>query len=240
MVELHGGRLPEIVRTPSCRPARATLSERDHDDHADRTDYADFADHADYADYADYADHADRTDRADLGRAAALTSPLPDKPALLAALASRLEEDLATVERRQADTQAGATHAENRAEHAKDTRATEDSYLARGLAERVTELRRNLEALANMPVRAFAPDEAIAVGALVTVVTETEPGRSREEAWFVVPGAAGLEIEHDGRTVRTVTPVSPLGQALLGLEAGDEGAVRTPRGPRGFEVLTIV
>ena len=64
----------------------------------------------------------------------------PDKRRLVAGLRARIEEDLATVERRRADTAAGATHEENRAEHAKDTRATEDSYLARGLAERVAAL----------------------------------------------------------------------------------------------------
>lgn len=168
-----------------------------------------------------------------------MSSEPDDKAAIVSALRARIEADLATVERRQADTQAGATHAENRAEHAKDTRATEDSYLARGLAERVAELRRNVEALAGAPLRPFDGDEAIAVGALVTVAAEDEDGDEREEHWLLVPGAAGIEIEVGGRTIRAVTPVSPLGQALLGLEVGDEGAVRTPRGERSFEVLAI-
>ena len=149
-----------------------------------------------------------------------MTSSPPDKHRLVAALRARIEEDLATVERRQADTAAGAMHEENRAEHAKDTRATEDSYLARGLAERVTELRRN-------------------VGALVTVAAQTEDGDEQREHWLLVPGAAGIEVEVGDRTVRAVTPISPLGQALLGLEVGDEGAVRTPRGERRFEILSL-
>ena len=163
----------------------------------------------------------------------------PDKHSLVTGLRARIEEDLETVERRQADTAAGATHEENRAEHAKDTRATEDSYLARGLAERVAELRRALEALGSAPIRDFADDEAIAVGALVTVAAESEDGDAQEEHWLLVPGAAGIEIQLDDRTVRAVTPVSPLGQALLGLEVGDEGALRTPRGERRFEVLSV-
>lgn len=168
-----------------------------------------------------------------------MTDPLDDKPALLTALRVRIEEDLETVERRQADTQAGATHAENRAEHAKDTRATEESYLARGLAERVAELRRNVEALAGVPLRRFREDEAVAVGALVTVATGGDDEDDATEHWWVVPGAAGIDVEVGGTTVRAVTPVSPLGQALLGLEIGDEGSVRTPRGMRRFEVLGL-
>lgn len=162
-----------------------------------------------------------------------------DKRRLVAGLRARIEGDLATVERRQADTAAAATHEENRAEHAKDTRATEDSYLARGLAERVAALRRNLEALGGTPIRDFADGEAIAVGALVTVAAEGDAGEAQEEHWLLVPGAAGIEIRLDERTVLAVTPVSPLGQALLGLQVGDEGAVRTPRGERRFEVLSI-
>lgn len=168
-----------------------------------------------------------------------MSNASPDKRRLVAGFRARIEEDLATVERRRADTAAGATHEENRAEHAKDTRATEDSYLARGLAERVAELRRALEALGSAPIRDFADGEAIAVGALVTVATEGDEGEAQEERWLLVPGAAGIEIQLDGRKVRAVTPVSPLGQALLGLEMGDEGALRTPRGERRFEVLSV-
>ena len=54
-----------------------------------------------------------------------------------------------------------------------------------------------------------------------------------------MPGAAGVEVDTGGRRVRAVTPVSPLGQALLGLEVGDEGSVKTPKGPRSFEVDAI-
>ena len=81
--------------------------------------------------------------------------PATDKRALVNAFRTRLEQDLAILTRRQADTQAGATHSENRSEHAKDTRATEESYLARGLAERVEDLRRNLDAIAGLIPRSF-------------------------------------------------------------------------------------
>ena len=63
-----------------------------------------------------------------------------DKASLLAALVTKVQTDLKALERRQRDTQEAATHEENRAEHAKDTRATEQSYLARGLADRVEDL----------------------------------------------------------------------------------------------------
>ena len=78
-----------------------------------------------------------------------------DKAALLESLQARVSADLAALERRQMETQEGATHAESRAEHAKDTRATEQSYLARGLAERVADTRRTCTALATLELRSF-------------------------------------------------------------------------------------
>jgi hypothetical protein len=70
----------------------------------------------------------------------ARTQQTPDKEALRIDLLEGIRKDLATLTRTQKDASEGATHSENRAEHAKDTRATEQGYLARGLAERVEEL----------------------------------------------------------------------------------------------------
>ena len=63
------------------------------------------------------------------------------KVALLVALRAQVSADLEAVTESQQKTQAGATHAESKSESDKDTRATESSYLARGLAKRVGELR---------------------------------------------------------------------------------------------------
>jgi transcription elongation GreA/GreB family factor len=159
-----------------------------------------------------------------------------DKQTLLDALRSRVDADRATLARRQRDVQTGAVHEENRSEHAKDTRATEDSYLARGLAERVEDLQRLAERLSTLPMRTFGPGEAIGSTALVELRFEDD---ATSEWWLVVPGAGGFELETGGLRVRTVTPAAPLGRALIGLGAGDEGELRTPRGPRSFEVLAV-
>jgi len=164
-----------------------------------------------------------------------------DKHALVAMIIAQAEEQLAALIIRQKDTAEGATHEENRSEHAKDTRATEQSYLARGLATRVEDLQRTVDALHHLDVRTFSDDDEIAVSAFVTISQQERSGDSDpEEHWLVVPGAGGFELtDESGRLVRTVTPVSPLGRALLGLSAGDEGQVRKPGGVRAFEVLKV-
>lgn len=131
-----------------------------------------------------------------------------------------------------------STHEESRAEHAKDTRATEQSYLARGLATRVAELQRTALALAALQLRDFESDEPIALGALVAV-SDKVAASAHSQYWWIVPGAGGLELEQDELRVQTITPISPLGQALLGLEAGDEAKIRTSSGERSFEVLEV-
>lgn len=158
------------------------------------------------------------------------------KAELLATLLARVESDLADLVRRHQDIQEGATHEESRSEHAKDTRATEQSYLARGLAERVEDLTRTRDALAVLPLRDFSEDEAIAVCALVHLEDESED----ETQWiWLVPGASALDLEQGDHRIRTVTPVSPLGRALLGLHVGDEGRLKTPKTERVFEVLGV-
>jgi len=162
-----------------------------------------------------------------------------DKSRLLGALRARVAADREALERRQRDAQAGSTHEESRAEHAKDTRATEQSYLARGLADRVEELARTAAALDALPLKRFAPDDPIAITALVVLESEGDESECERQIWWLVAGAGGFELEESGVTVRTATPVSPVGRALLGLQTGDEGIWRTPRGERRFEVLEV-
>lgn len=159
-----------------------------------------------------------------------------DKEALRECLLEQVRGDLAALIRTQADASEGATHAENRAEHAKDTRATEQSYLARGLADRVEALRADEARLAQLPLPAASEDDAVAAGALVRVEAEATGER---EIWWLLPVAGGRTIEADGETVRTITPGTPLGQALLGRQTGDACTLRTPRDTRTLFIDSI-
>ena len=158
------------------------------------------------------------------------------KAMLLETLLQQLRADLQALVRSQQDTSAAATHAENRAEHAKDTRATEQSYLARGLADRVAALQEAERRLALFEPETFDAARGITVGALVEIEDVTTSERQR---WLLVPEAGGREIRHGDESVRTVTPAAPLGRAMLGLDVGDEGRFSTPGGPRAFEICSV-
>lgn len=157
-----------------------------------------------------------------------------DKAAVLAALRAHIAANLDSLRASQRGTQEGATHEEARPEHAKDTRATEASYLARGLAQRVSDLEDAARLLETLALRPFAADAPVALSALVTA---EEDGRSAR--YFLAPTGAGIELAVAGHTVVVVTPRSPLGRSLLGKRAGDEVAIRTPRGTRVLELLAV-
>jgi transcription elongation GreA/GreB family factor len=121
----------------------------------------------------------------------------------------------------------GATHEDARPENDKDTRALEQSYVARGQAARVRELEVALAETERMPLRVFREDQPIALGAVV-VVTEDDA----ELAFMLAPHGGGCRLGD----VQVVTPQSPMGRALLGKHAGDDCEV-TIAGKR--RMLTI-
>lgn len=159
-------------------------------------------------------------------------SKLPGKAELKRELVEVLNEALATLERAQQDAMIGATHAEAKPENDKDTRALEQSYLARGQAARVEELRVAAAEGALLPVRDFDEDSPIALGALVTV----------EEGDKLVHM---LIARHGGGTrlakgmVQVVTTRSPLGAALLGKRLGDVCEVSVAGKLRTLEIVDV-
>jgi transcription elongation GreA/GreB family factor len=139
---------------------------------------------------------------------------LPDKATLRAELLERLRADLDPLERAHQAALEGATHEESKPENSKDTRALEQSYLARGQALRVADARRAVADVAAMSVDRVRGDQPVRVGALVTTVEGDD-----ERLVFVAPHGGGSVLA--GGTVHVVTPPSPLGRALVGRSAGD-------------------
>lgn len=158
-------------------------------------------------------------------------APMPSKADLKSELVRALEAQLATaVAAHQAATE-GATHAEARPENDKDTRAIEASYVARGQAVRVEELRAGLAAVQAMTTRAFGPRDPVAIGALVTI--EDEQG---ERAYLIAADGGGVMLTGG---VQVVTPRSPLGKALVGKRVGDDGSVIAGGRARDFEIAAV-
>lgn len=142
-----------------------------------------------------------------------------DKQFLVEQLAARLRES-ATVAR-QAERAAaeeardGATAAEKR-ENARVSQ--EYSSLARGQGQRAEKLMAELNSLASFRPVPLSPKSPIELGAIVEVEDDAV-GRT----FFLAPAGAGLELSGPGGDgfLSVVTPISPVGRAVLGRRVGD-------------------
>lgn len=158
-----------------------------------------------------------------------------DKARVLDALRARLAENLDELLAAQRTVQHGAVHEENRQEHAKDTRAIEQTYLARGLAERVEDLTDAVRRMAALSIETYGDDDAVGLTALV--VLEDEDGD--EDVYFVAPFGGGERLDIDGLRVQVLTPQAPLGRAIVGRRTGDEVRLQLPGGTRLASVVAV-
>ena len=158
-----------------------------------------------------------------------------DKNALLEKLRKLLEADLQVITASQHEMQAGATHAEAKPECKKDMRSTEASYLARGLAQRVLELRTDVAQLGALVNRHF--DEAAVVALTAVVLVEDEAGE--ELTYYVAPCGGGMVVAIDGHSVLVVTPTSPVGAALLGRAVDEEITLELPQVRKSLTIVEM-
>lgn len=136
------------------------------------------------------------------------------KATLKAELLTQLETQLTAARTAHEAAASAATDDEARPENDKDTRGLEQSYLARGHAQRVAELETAIAVIETFAPRQFADADPIALGAIITI---DENERTRK--LWLAPHGGGIELS-GGVTV--VTPTSPLGKALLGKRVDDE------------------
>jgi transcription elongation GreA/GreB family factor len=146
-------------------------------------------------------------------------------------LVAQLDAQLATARAAHAAALEGATHPEAKAENDKDTRGLEQSYIARGQAQRIAELEAAIDVLKAMQLRTFADGAAVAISALVVVDEDGDAHR-----YWLAPHGGGATLTGG---VSVVTPVSPLGRALLGKHAGDEVELPLAGKRRVFEITSI-
>ena len=146
----------------------------------------------------------------------------------------QVESEIAALTDAAKETAAGVTHEESRAENDKDTRAIEASYLARGQAKRVDEMREIHTRLKFLELRDYAEGDAIGLGALVGVEVDEE-----ERSYFLVPMGGGRTISFEGSEIVLVATVTPVGRALVGKRVDDEFELKIGKRTREFLVLSV-
>ncbi len=153
------------------------------------------------------------------------------KARVIDALRAQTETLLHETTESQKASVASATHEEARAENDKDTRGLETTYLARGLAKRVVELREAKNKLMHLKA---SLSTTVKLGALVTFEDELEEQRTL----FIAPAGGGITVDVDGPG-QVVSPQSPLAKALIGKEVDDDATVRTPKGKSEVVIVAL-
>lgn len=141
----------------------------------------------------------------------------PDKSKVRDAVIDELTQVMKRMAESAQRTREGVTHEQAKPENDKDTRALEQSYLARGQAMRVESLAEEIQALRSLALPDCSEGTTIAIGALVAVAVDEEP-----RILWLAPHAGGTEVQVDGIRVLVVTGGSPLGRALLERSVGDD------------------
>lgn len=143
-----------------------------------------------------------------------------------------LQAELAHAEAAYKKTREGATHEEAKPENDKDTRALEQSYLARGQATRVEDLRTAIADVEAMQIKDGPEDRPAALG----VVLEVEDEDEKRTTYFMTPHGGGTKLAGG---VHVITPKAPLGRAFLGKREGDEAEVIVAGKSRSLTIVSI-
>lgn len=156
----------------------------------------------------------------------------PDKRRVMERLIERLMATQTQMAELAEGVRRDATHEEAKPENDKDTRALEQTYLARGQAMRAEALVEQIQFLRSIDL---APRPRTIIAGALVALTDDDGTR----CLFFAPHGGGYELDIDGVNVTVVTPVSALGRALLGREAGDEIELRVRGALRSYEIEAI-
>jgi transcription elongation GreA/GreB family factor len=157
-----------------------------------------------------------------------------NKTMLVVQIVARLADEVEAYARSARATQAEATDEQSQPENKYDTRGLEAAYLAHGQSRQAAEAEEAIEAFRALPLREFAPGEAIDLGALV----ELDCGGERT-FYFIGPRAGGTEIEQDQSTILVITPQSPLGTQLMGARESDSLQIEIGGVRNNYRVISV-
>ena len=156
-----------------------------------------------------------------------------DKKLIVEKIRQQLEADLKILQDAALATYEAATNEESKPENEYDTRAVEASYLAGAQAKRVAEIEEQLTMLKFLQLKSFTEDTPLHATALIQVEHD-----GKKNWLFLLQKGGGLSIDINNMYIQVVTPISPLGEALIGLTVGDVAVVDRGNKTLQYEILS--
>jgi hypothetical protein len=157
-----------------------------------------------------------------------------DKKKVIDAIVDQIEKELEVAINAAKVAHQDATNEESKPENEYDTRALEASYVARGQAQRVAELKEALYDFKHIALQKFNSDSAITATALIDVECD-----DKKNTLFFMPKGGGIAVVVDGIRVQVVTPSTPLGEALLQTKKGDLVTVDLGKTEKEYEIIDV-
>ena len=157
-----------------------------------------------------------------------------DQKALVDKIIEKLENERQSLAQAARATYEAATHEESKAEDKYDTRGLEASYLAGAQAKRAAEIQELIRYYHFMDLPDFSSDSTVAATALVELEAS-----GKKLLCFVVPKGGGLTVQLGNTPVQVITPVSRLGEELIGRNVDDEFELAVAGSVREYRILGI-
>lgn len=157
-----------------------------------------------------------------------------DKEKIMAAIIHQIEHELGVAIHAAKVAHQDATNEESKPENEYDTRALEASYVARGQAQRVAELKEALYEFKHTSLKSFNAASPITATAMINVESD-----AKKSHLFFMPRGGGIIVNVDGVRIQVVTPSTPLGQALLQNKKGDQVYVELGDGEKEYDILDV-
>lgn len=158
-----------------------------------------------------------------------------DKNKLVSQIILTLENKAANLTKAALTAHEDATGEESKSEHKYDTRGLEASYLAEAQANMVAEIKKDIAVYKKLELRKFSSNSSIQLSAIVQLESED----AKHSFYFIAPNNGGLQLKCNNNFVVCITPSSPFGRKLLGLNIGDFVEIKTKNIHREYEVINI-
>ena len=157
-----------------------------------------------------------------------------NKRAIIKKITAKLTGELEVYFRAAQFARAEATHEQNKAENKYDTRGLEASYLARGQSRQAAEIEAAIVEFEKLAGQKFNATDGVNLGALVVLEVGGET-----MYYFLGPRAGGTEVIHDKKEILVITPQSPLGEQLMGRQAGDQPQLNFGGAKQPAKILSV-
>ncbi len=138
-----------------------------------------------------------------------------DKQIILNDIMKQLDTHIERIGHAYTTVQQAAHDAPGRMQSRYDTSKVENSWLADGIGDRLVELEDQRDTLRRFRVPR-EPSEELFAGYIAIVAHGTE-----KTHYLMLPACGGATAKQDGVEITVITPVAPIGQALLLKKKGD-------------------